>query len=76
MRELVFVATLRVVLPSAVLDRFPDKAALDALLIFLGFMLRLWTIMGELMLVGLAYLLDRSVPPGLAATSEADGRPV
>jgi hypothetical protein len=58
-RELVFVTTMEVIIPPQVRHAyFRDPAAFAALLVLLGFLLRLWTVCGELMLLGTAYLLD------------------
>jgi hypothetical protein len=58
-RELVFVATMSVVIPASVRNAyFPDRAALAGLLVLVGFLLRLWTIAGELMLTAVAYVVD------------------
>ena len=62
-RELVFMAAMQVALPPAVRQRFQsDPAALTGFLAFLSVLLRLWTIAGELMLAGVAYLLDFRAP--------------
>ena len=59
MRELVFVYAMLLVIPQSVRDQyFPDATALKALLVFLGFLLRLWTIAGELMLSVLSHIID------------------
>lgn len=62
-REAVLVTILRFSLPRSVLDHFGgDEAALKAFLMFLGLLLRLWAIIGELIVAGAAYILDfRSV---------------
>jgi hypothetical protein len=39
-------------------ERFNTPQAMDAYLIFLGFLLRLWTIVGELIVTLVAYLWD------------------
>ena len=58
-RELVFVATMQVVLPLQVRQQFfPNAAELAGLLVLLGFLLRLWTVSGELILMAIAYLWD------------------
>lgn len=66
-RELVFMAAMQVALPPAVRQRFQsDPAALTGFLAFLSVLLRLWTIAGELLLTGIAYLADhRGVPAGM-----------
>ena len=57
-RELVFMATMQAILPQAVRDQFPDKGALAGLLVLLGFLLRLWTVLGEMLLTSIAYAWD------------------
>jgi glycosyltransferase 2 family protein len=57
-RELVFVATLQVVLPPHVREQFSSPERFSAILIFLGFVLRAWTIVGEMIVTALAYTLD------------------
>jgi uncharacterized membrane protein YbhN (UPF0104 family) len=58
-REAVLVTLLRFSLPPSTLEHFGgDERALKAFLMFLGLLLRLWTIIGELMVAGLAYALD------------------
>jgi hypothetical protein len=50
---------MEVIIPPQVRHAyFRDPAAFAALLVLLGFLLRLWTVCGELMLLGTAYLLD------------------
>ena len=58
-RELVFVAALRVALPPAVRQRFDaDPQQLVGVIMFLSVLLRLWATAGELILTGIAYALD------------------
>jgi hypothetical protein len=57
-REFIFVATMRVIMPRHVKEQFNDPATLKALLVLLGFLLRLWTIIGELLLTIVAYAWD------------------
>ena len=58
-RELVFVTTMQVIAPAVVRDQFSSKpAAFLGLLVFLGFVLRAWTVAGELILVGATHLWD------------------
>ena len=75
-RELVFMAAMQVALPPAVRQRFQsDPAALTAFLAFLSVLLRLWTIAGELMLAGIAYLADyRGAPRGASAPALTTAR--
>ena len=46
------------VLPAAVKDLFASREILNDYLKFLGILLRLWTIVGELFLTSIAYALD------------------
>jgi hypothetical protein len=57
-REWVFVVAMRFVLPASVKDSFQSPAALKAYLMFLGGILRLWTIAGELILSGASHAFD------------------
>ncbi len=57
-RELVFVATMQAILPHQIREKFANPAALSGLLVLLGFLLRLWTVVGELMLTAAAYVWD------------------
>jgi hypothetical protein len=58
-RELVFVATMQMILPKGVRDHFAnDGVTLAGLLVLLGFLLRLWTVMGELILVAVTLAWD------------------
>jgi hypothetical protein len=58
-RELVFVTTMQVITPEAVREQFSSKpAAFLGLLVFLGFVLRAWTVAGELILVGATHVWD------------------
>jgi hypothetical protein len=56
-REIVFVAALRMVLPEQIRQNIPE-ASLPGLLVLLGFVLRLWTIVGEVILTVAAYAID------------------
>jgi hypothetical protein len=50
---------MMIVLPAHVREMyFPDAATFAATVIFLGFVLRLWTLAGELLLWGASVLLD------------------
>jgi len=63
-REAIFITTLQFLLPKSFIRiHFPDLAVLAALAGFLGVLLRLWAITGELLLASLLYLLDRHHPP-------------
>jgi hypothetical protein len=57
-RELVFVAAMRVALPAPVRAQFDNPKVLLGFLAFLSVLLRLWATMGELMLAGLSYIAD------------------
>jgi hypothetical protein len=57
-RELVLVLTLSLVLPSTVTKMFQTSGAEKAFLTYLGALLRLWTIAGELIVVSFAYAFD------------------
>jgi hypothetical protein len=57
-REFIFVVVLTALLPQSVKDRFPDPAALRALLAFLAIVLRLWAMGGELVVLGLTHAVD------------------
>jgi hypothetical protein len=57
-RELVFVTTLQVILPASVKQQFTHPTALVGLLVFLGFVLRAWTVAGELILVAATHAWD------------------
>jgi hypothetical protein len=57
-RELVFMAAMRIALPPKIVAQFGDPAVLAGLLAFLSVLLRLWATTGELILAGIAYALD------------------
>ncbi len=57
-REPVFVIAMHFALPQYVRDQFSNQGAMDAFVLFLGAVLRLWTIAGELVVFSLAYLAD------------------
>jgi hypothetical protein len=58
-RELVFVAALRVALPPSVQQRFEhDPQHLLGVIMFLSVLLRLWVTAGELILTGVGYAMD------------------
>jgi uncharacterized membrane protein YbhN (UPF0104 family) len=57
-REFIFVVVLTALLPQSVKDRFPDPAALRALLAFLAIVLRLWAMGGELVVLGITHAAD------------------
>lgn len=57
-RELIFVATMQVILPQPVRQTVGDEEQLAALLVLLGFALRLWTVAGEVILVVGSHLWD------------------
>jgi hypothetical protein len=59
-REVVFITTLQFVLPAdwVKAQHFSDPNVLRAFLGFLGILLRLWAIAGELLMAGLAFVSD------------------
>ena len=57
-RELVFVTTMQVIAPDEVRRQFTNPAAFLGLLVFLGFVLRAWTVAGELILVAATHAWD------------------
>jgi hypothetical protein len=57
-RELVFVTTMQVILPASVRQQFSHPTALVGLLVFLGFVLRAWTVAGEVILVAATHAWD------------------
>jgi hypothetical protein len=57
-RELVFVATMKAILPHDVKQAFTNPSAFYGLLVFLGFALRLWTVAGEVLLVAATHVWD------------------
>lgn len=69
-REIVFVASLRLVLPQQIRDNIPEES-LPGLLVLLGFILRLWTIVGEVLLTVTSYAIDFK---GAINHPEAPGR--
>jgi uncharacterized membrane protein YbhN (UPF0104 family) len=72
-REIVLVAALRFALPPYVMQQFGgDRASYDAFLLFVGMLLRLWTILGELILSASACAVDYK---GLTNQPNAPGRP-
>jgi hypothetical protein len=58
-------------LPEGVRRAFGDEAVLHGFLAFLGILLRLWTIAGELILASVAYLADYR---GALGRPDAPGR--
>jgi uncharacterized membrane protein YbhN (UPF0104 family) len=66
-REVVFVGIMLVVLPKSLQQQFASqKGALKGFLLFLGALLRLWTIAGELILSSFAHLFDHRAVLGRA----------
>jgi hypothetical protein len=60
-RELIFVAAMTVMLPAAVKSQPPfngDQAATASVLVGLGLLLRLWSVLGELIMAAAAYVMD------------------
>lgn len=73
-REIVFVAAMGVMLPDAVGARPPfngDPQATASVLVGLGLLLRLWSVLGELIMAGVAYAMDYRGALGLP---DAPGR--
>jgi hypothetical protein len=70
-RELVFFTAMHVLVPDAVRARFEDPRVFDGFLAFLSVLLRLWTVVGELILACLAYTLDLR---GALGYADAPGR--
>jgi hypothetical protein len=70
-RELVFVATLKFALPESVHHIFHTEGAFKLFLSFLSVLLRLWTVLGELILCTFAYAFDYR---GALGKSDAPGR--
>jgi len=80
-REFVFVMVTAYALPQSSHDMeslprmfreaLKDPVVLAAFLAYIGLLLRLWTIIGELMLAGVAYLFDL---PGALGKTDAPGR--
>ncbi len=57
-RELMFIAALRVALPPAVRRQFDDPQQLTGVIMFLSVLLRLWATAGEFILASIAYAAD------------------
>jgi hypothetical protein len=73
-REYIFAVVMQVVTPPQIRQQFfPDPATFTATVIFLGFLLRLWTIAGELILWSASMALDHR---GLMNRPDAPGRVV
>ncbi len=70
-RELVFVVALNVVLPQSVREQIGDPVQREVVFGYLSLILRLWSIVGELMLALVAYALDFK---GALGDPEAPGR--
>jgi hypothetical protein len=71
-RELVFVTMLQFMLPVHwVHAHVPDRTVLLALAGFLGVLLRLWAMSGELLMAGIAYVADYR---GAMGKANAPGR--
>jgi hypothetical protein len=72
-REFVFVTAMMFALPPWVRATFGDEKVLYGFLAFLGILLRLWTIAGELMLTAIGYAADYR---GALGRADAPGRVV
>src|SRR5207244_1586916 len=71
-RELVFYVALRAILPTHIKNQFgANRATLNAYLQFLPLLLRIWTIIGELILWSAASVIDL---PGALDKPNAPGR--
>jgi uncharacterized membrane protein YbhN (UPF0104 family) len=70
-REFVFVTAMAFALPPQVRATFGDEGVLRGFLAFVGILLRLWTIAGELILTGVAYAADYR---GALGKADAPGR--
>jgi hypothetical protein len=70
-REFVFVTAMMFALPPWAREKFGDRDVLFGFLAFLGILLRLWTIAGELILTGVAYAADYR---GALGKADAPGR--
>lgn len=70
-REFVFVTAMMFALPPAVQQQYTDRDVLFGFLAFIGILLRLWTIAGEMILAGFAYALDYR---GALGKPDAPGR--
>jgi hypothetical protein len=57
-REIVFVTTMLLILPSSAIQHLQHPSALEGMLVFLGFALRLWTVAGEVLLVAATHVWD------------------
>ncbi|MEA2710475.1 MAG: glycosyltransferase 2 family protein, partial [Phycisphaerales bacterium] len=57
-RELVFVTTMQLIAPAVVKEHFSNPSAFLGLLVFLGFVLRAWTVAGEVLLVAATHAWD------------------
>lgn len=57
-RELVFVTAMLVALPDAVREGFAEREVLLGFLAFLSVLLRVWTVVGELIVAAIAYAFD------------------
>ena len=57
-REIVFVATMKTIAPNDVEQAFGNPSAFVGLLVFLGFILRAWTVAGEVILVAATHAWD------------------
>jgi hypothetical protein len=71
-REAVFVGIMLFALPKDVRDNFSNQSVLKSFLMFLGGLLRLWTILGEVILTSIAHALDHKGALGRAPAIEPD----
>jgi hypothetical protein len=70
-REFIFVTAMTFALPPQAQREFSDPAVLYGFLAFIGIVLRLWTIAGEVILTGAAYAADYR---GALGRADAPGR--
>ncbi len=72
-REGVFVLAMQIMLPPGIKAQahFQDTHFLAGLLVFVSFVLRFWTVLAELLLTIVVYLMDL---PGVLGDSRAPGR--
>jgi hypothetical protein len=66
-REGVFIAVMTFAMPASVKAQFPNKAALLGMFAFLSVVLRLWTVVGELILTSVAHAVDHRGALGRSA---------
>jgi hypothetical protein len=75
-REAVFIAAMEFALPRAVRTGLTNDEQRNLFLIFLSVLLRIWATVGELMLTGLAYVIDYRGAMGKPGATDGQGFPV